>query len=199
MRRRESRARLLAPSFLIVTTGWGCGKTLWSTDAEPGTELVNAAGASFEAAPKCPASLPVSGAVCAESQRCEYPEPDPACGGLITNYEVAECVDGAWAHSFRFGGSCNPPGPMPPMPPVACPTDMPPLGAACPPNYAPSACAYQLPECANPITVACAAGTWQSRDVCTVLEVGGAGPGGGAAGESGAAGASEGGRAGEGS
>ena len=206
---RQQRARLLAPSFLVVSTGLACGKEpLWNPDGDPGQVVVSTAGATFKAEPetKCPAELPAVGASCEEPQRCEYPEPDPACFGIIMHYQVAECVNGAWTRSFRSGGSCNPPGPMPPMPPMPptiCPVEMPPLGSACSSGFSPTACLYQLPECSNPITVACTNGSWQTRDVCIgIVGAGGAGQGEGAAGESGQAGepgAAEGGRGGDGS
>lgn len=205
---RESRARLLMPSFLVVTAAMACGQSDDANDSATNPPGFNGSGAGGSAGTgqvvtagtvsnppfptDCPLQEPRDGQSCSWGFRyagsCEYPgRPDPC--GFATSATQAECVEGVWVVELGSSGvSCNPPMPVP------CPAELPMAGQLCRQGFQvyPAACGYTTPDCPT-ITARCAAdGAWQvDTGGCVPPSEGGAGGQGGGAFEPAAGAANE--------
>ena len=188
---RASRARLLAPSFLVVATALACGGKAAETGAGPdeGTAGNGASGGSTSfnpPPPVCSAAQPQRGSACWGGLSCSYPNPQISCG-LPSLPTEATCQSGAWVVNESIY-TCNPPMP------VMCPPTLPTDGAACP-GFPANQCFYNA--ACDVETATCEAGNWRVAR-CEVIDgeggaggappiVGGAPPDrAGAAGEAGA-------------
>lgn len=157
---RSSRARLLAPSFLVVASAIACGGHSRGDDAGGsggGTSGgsgafggTNFGGSSNPPPSTCPVVLPANGAACFGAISCSYPMGGPAF--CPPSSSTASCVSGAWMVAYQLA-SCNPPMPF------QCPPTLPTEGSPCPgfgdPNMV---CSYAASEC--PAETARCLGTW---------------------------------------
>lgn len=178
---RESRARLLAPSFLVVATAIACGQTEDQNDIAtnpPALEGGSAGASTFGGSSNppvvgCPGTEPVAGEACSSGAgSCEYPGPK-ACGTLTQYTTTAACVGGKWELKQSGFVSCNPPMPVP------CPSALPLPGQSCRQGFEvyPDSCSYATPDCLN-IAASCVAGLWQLDSGACIPPAGEGGAGG---------------------
>ena len=174
---RESRARLLAPSFLVIATAIACGQTQDANDiatnppwtgtggdgGSAGTGPVTAGtGANPPYLVPCPAAQPTDGENCAFGfgvypGSCDYPGRPGSCG-FATSPTHATCEAGTWRVVPGVAGpSCNPPMPL------SCPSTIPAVDSACgadSPTVYPAPCIYATEQCAQ-LRLDCVAARWQ--------------------------------------
>jgi hypothetical protein len=185
---RQSRARLLAPSFVVVATTLGCGESELIRNPPP---LPSSPTAPIANSP-CPAYAPSSGELCVGSSTCSF-------GHCSAQNQTARCVAGRW--QVTQGPVCNPPAPGPSSP---CALEPPPEGSGCTvadPRLAPQICVYPGVQGCAVTTARCVGvvpsplGKWEVTDGCA--GGGGAGAGGGGAGAGGGGAGAGGGAGGE--
>ena len=180
MKQRATRARLLAPSFVVVASVIACGGASVGrsdgTGATAGTAgtsnggVGSFGGSSNPPMPYCPGAAPANGAVCFAPIMCSYP---PAAGPTPDFCQppttTASCAGGVWQVQMQLT-SCNPPMP------VSCPPTLPATGAPCPTFGDPNQiCMYPAELCGQE-SARCVGGSWTAFR-CEILGgQGGAGP-----------------------
>jgi hypothetical protein len=189
---RASRARLLAPSFVVVISALACGGTI-SGGADDGSagsggSKVAAGGNGYGGyggtanppfpvpiagtnccinppMPVCPTLPPANGTGCFGPQTCSYTGPnDTPCPPPVT---TATCFANAWQVSTSIT-SCNPP------PTLVCPPTRPMAGTGCfGINAEGTMCVYTGQLCPRE-DAWCQGGIWHV-DACEPLGMGGIG------------------------
>jgi len=160
---RASRARLLAPSFLVVASAIACGGA--SRGGLDGVAGGPGSGGTFTMNPppvsECPPLPPTNGSPCVGPTFCNFSTGTTAGNGCPPPMTSASCQDNAWRVSQSIT-SCNPPIPF------MCPATLPPAGSPCyvfgapppPCTFAAALCPFESARCES--------GVWQ-LDRCEQL------------------------------
>lgn len=182
---RESRSRLLVPSFVIVASAWACGQTTdgGEISMNPPPQTGGSTGPHFfggnggggtsgggnggTGGHACPEAEPAQGVDCQPFVgQCTYNVGASACEGRL-----ATCAEGHW--QVRPLGSCNPPMLVP------CPSALPAEGSICREGFKmyPPQCAY-VTTCGGDAVAHCdaATGAWIVEG-CDDVGAGGGGAG----------------------
>jgi hypothetical protein len=138
---RASRARLLAPSFLLVASALACGETSGGADQGAGAAgaasqtsggSITIGGPGFGGSSNppmpipagCPLAPPANGFACSAPQTCTYGGGVNGANGCPLAMTFATCTNNLWQVSASMT-SCNPP------PLLQCPPTLPTPGTSC--------------------------------------------------------------------